>query len=187
MTMDASPTIQLATGRYFDLRNPQDHAYSIIEIGLSLSRLCRFNGHTISFYSVAQHSVLVSHIVPKQFALEALLHDAAEAYIGDVSSPLKAMLPDLQAIETRIDKAIRRDFGLPDTLSRHVKAADRIALATERRDLMLEQDTRWPILDGYDPLPDVRIKPMQPEAAYDAFLTRMRELSSGAQQRKLSA
>ena len=98
-----------------------------------------------------KHSYLASQIVNPHLALEALLHDAAEAYCKDIPRPLKYMLPDYQAIEERVESAIRERFKLPTQMSPEVNRADLILLATERRDLMPADDTPWPILEGIIP------------------------------------
>lgn len=139
-------------GKHFDLTDPQPEMVDALDIAHGLANCCRFAGQSNWFYSVAQHSVLVSEIVPHEFALEALLHDAAEAYIGDITKPLKRLLPDYRAIERRVDAAIRAAFDLPDHHSREVGEADLILLATERRDLMIEDDREWDCLAGIQPL-----------------------------------
>lgn len=103
--------------QWFDILNPEDYEYDINEIATALSNLCRYTGHVNSFYSVAEHSVLVSRIVPAHLALAGLLHDASEAYLGDVASPLKKLLPEYKRIETRVQQAIAKQFGLNDDLS----------------------------------------------------------------------
>ncbi|TKI02302.1 HD family hydrolase, partial [Martelella alba] len=123
------------SGRHFDYADPDINSICITDIIHALSNECRYAGHCPQFYSVAQHSVLTSMIVPPAFALEALLHDAAEAYCKDIPAPLKQLLPDYHAVESRVDAAIRRRFGLPEAMSPEVKRADLIMLATERRDL----------------------------------------------------
>ena len=102
------------------------------DIAHALSMQCRFNGHS-QFYSVAEHSMVVASLVPHQFRLEALLHDAAEAYLGDIVSPLKALLPDYQALETKVDQAIRAKYCLPSEHTPEVTAADKQALILEFR------------------------------------------------------
>lgn len=105
-------SISTVSGRFYDLLAPEKYEYDIEEIAHSLSNLCRYTGHSNVFYSVAEHSVLVSRLVPERLALCGLLHDASEAFCGDVSSPLKKLLPEYQAIEDGVQKAIADYFGL---------------------------------------------------------------------------
>lgn len=107
-----APEIMTFSGRRIDLLSLNQNVYNILDIAHALSNICRFTGHTRSFYSVAQHSVLVSLLVPPEDALAGLLHDAAEAFLGDVTSPLNQLLPNYQAIERRIGKAILAHFGI---------------------------------------------------------------------------
>lgn len=133
--------IQLASGKYVSLMDPQPEDIRLSDITWSLSHLCRFTGHSASFYSVAQHSVLVSRLVPAAFAASGLLHDAAEAYVGDVSSPVKwyleAHAPGVfHDLEHRFLRVIAERYDLPYPEPPVVKDADLVALATEKRDLM---------------------------------------------------
>lgn len=93
--------IMLASGVLFDLTNPAGSPMSLQDIAHGLGRVCRFAGQTNRFYSVAEHCFHVARLVPVELARVALLHDASEAFIGDVTRPLKALLPDYQAIEAR--------------------------------------------------------------------------------------
>ncbi len=111
---------------YYDKINKDDIV--INDIAVSLSNICRFAGHLSHFYSVAQHAVLCSQLVPQEFAFEALMHDATEAYCQDIPAPLKRLLPDYKRMEEKIDAVIREKYGLPPVMStprrRHHRNAD---------------------------------------------------------------
>lgn len=131
-------------GKYFDFREMDPTSISIADIGHALGNLCRFTGHSLEFYSVGQHSVLASYMVPREYALEALLHDAHEAYIGDASSPLKACLPDYSTLENCVAAAVRKAFRLPSTTSDVVKETDLALLWFEQR-LVVNNWDQWSI------------------------------------------
>lgn len=160
------------TGKRFDLIHPLAELVDLLDIAQGLAFTCRFSGQCATFYSVAQHSVLVSEIVPAHLALEALLHDASEAYIGDVTRPLKHLLPDYRAVERGVERAIRQAFDFPAEQSPEIGAADVILLATERRDLMPLDSAEWPVISGVCPLAKT-IEALDPQRAKSLFLERL--------------
>ncbi len=114
----------------------------LADIAAHLAKQCRFVGATRVFYSVAEHCVRMSwHFAPGQLAREALLHDAAEAYIGDLIRPVKADCPDWRAIDARVDAACRSRFGLPEKMSAEIRLADMRMAMTERRELIAPSPT----------------------------------------------
>jgi hypothetical protein len=130
------PSIRTASGGRFYLCDPDPAELDVEVIAHSLSKLCRYTGHTSSHYSVAQHCVVVSRIVPRDLAMAGLMHDASEAYIGDISRPLKIVLEDLApgivpGIENAIHAAVAERFGFLYPHDPLVKDADNVALATE--------------------------------------------------------
>lgn len=157
------------TGQAIDPLHPDPACIDPLDIAHALSQVCRFAGHTREFYSVAQHSVLVSALVPEEHGLAALLHDAAEAYLCDLPSPLKRALPGYCEIEHRMQEAIALRFGIPATPDTAVKHADLVALATERRDLMRAHDGEWAVLRGITPA-RTTIRPLPPAIAKRQWL-----------------
>lgn len=173
------PTILLVTGRYFSFVEPC--SLTVEEVAHALAHICRFTGHTGGFYSVAQHSVLVSRLVPNHLARHALMHDAVEAVVGDVSGPLKRLIPDYKAIEDRCEEAILAGFGLSPHSDPLIKRADLVALRTEQRDLMHRNGGLWTSLSGIEPAAEI-IVPMTPVEAKAAFIVRAAELGFDVQQ-----
>ena len=125
------------SGMRIDYLKPTPDMFKLEDIAVALSRIARFNGHTDRFitpYSVAEHSIHVSKLVPQRLAAAALMHDAAEAYLGDVISPLKKLLPGYVALYKRTEEAIAQKWDL-DLGHPEIKIADEKALNTELRDL----------------------------------------------------
>ena len=179
----STPWIQTEKGRRFDLVATSPTQVDIEEIAAALAKICRFNGHSRYFYSVAQHSVIVADMLPPAARAYGLFHDAHEAYVGDLTTPVKDALRQetggvdaWRAMVARIDAAIFGALGLqwpmPADTARMVKHADLVALATERRDLMA--DGPWS-QDMPPPLPR-RIVPWAWDKAMETFLDRVRRL-----------
>jgi len=163
------PTIKLANGAYWDLTRPEESAELVDfrTIALALSNLCRFTGHTRSFYSVAEHSIVCSLFAPPGLEWAALCHDAAEAFLGDVSSPLKALLPDYKALERRTEHALFRRLGVWYPLDPLVKEIDLRMLRTEQEQLW-DDFQAWQITEGVEPYP-WRLRCWTPALAFQTF------------------
>lgn len=193
--------MQTYTGLRFYVMDPRPEDVTIEDIAHALALQCRYNGHCRDFYSVAQHSVLVSHVVEQaerekflaspmtlverqryaQLIITALLHDASEAYLGDMVRPLKRHQPSYKRAEVAVDLAILRRMRLPleDFAGVElIKQADNILLATERRDLMTHE-LDWDAEELLAPLEE-RIEPLSPEDAEQMFLGRFRSLQTAA-------
>lgn len=168
-TIARSLYVATYTGRQFYPLDPQQDQVDIEDIAHGLAYQCRFNGQTRHFYSVAQHSLIVAGLVPKRFRLAALLHDAAEAYMGDMVKPLKQLFPMFSAIEAKVMAAIGARYGITDFEDRAIKRADLVALAMEKRDLMPYSTEAWSSLKGIVPSP-TRITPLPPQEAKALFL-----------------
>ena len=160
--------------RFYPLE-PRIDQVAIEDIAHGLAYQCRFNGQTQEFYSVAQHSLVVSSLVPTDLRLAALLHDAAEAYLGDMVKPLKVLLPAFASIEEQVTAIIAEAFDVDFSDYAPIKRADLIALATEKRDLMPHSAERWAYLDNIRPLPE-RIVTMSPAQAKQEFLQQFAHL-----------
>ena len=155
MNASRGPAIGMAGGAWFHPLDPRPAEVKIEDIAHALANICRFGGRTSRFYSVAQHSMWVArHASTRQAALYGLLHDAAEAYIGDVISPLKQALffwPEEQLAPTKFETiergvmwAIYEGLGLAEptaAITSEVKDLDAKALSVEARELL--GDPKW--------------------------------------------
>lgn len=205
--------IQTYSGRFVNVKEVRPEHITFDDIAVPLSRIARFNGHTSAFYSVAQHSVLVSMLVWDLLDVElpeaekfaggrversywrlvgarwGLLHDAHEAYIGDIASPLKELAQPLVQCKGGLDAAIAERFGVSlrivnayvnqpleveNVVRDAIKHADLVLLATEKRDLLCP-DLKW---DGELPEPYAKggVCPLEIMRALDAFVKRFDEL-----------
>lgn len=171
------PTILLRSGKYFDLLDPEGSEITIEDIAHGLSMTCRFAGQCMNFYSVAEHCWHASYQVPAHLARAALMHDAAEAFIGDVTRPLKSLLPDYKAIEKRIEAAIWRRFAVEGIDDPDIKRADLAMLGAEQAKNMPGHEDSWAILAGID-VPNITFRYWSPRSARHMWLTRYAELSA---------
>ncbi len=173
---DSSSWIVTHSGIRFDPLHPDSAMVYIDDIAHALGNLCRFCGHVRSFYSIAQHSVLVSRNVPPELALWGLLHDGSEAYIADMASPVKRHLADYRRAERGLEAAVAKRFCLELPEPVLVKGADVRALVTEIRDLMPACAADWGAAFGVAPFAE-RIEPLGPRDAKEEFLRRYYEIT----------
>jgi len=174
--------MQTASGRKVYPLDLRPEEVCIEDIAHHLSHLCRFAGATREFYSVAQHSVYVSRIVPPADALWGLLHDASEAYLIDLPRIIKRWEPiggPYREAERWAMLAICRRFDLSLPEPESVKIADHRVLMAEKRDLMAQTEHRWAEDTELEPMVE-RIAAWHPETAREAFLTRFHRLTGGS-------
>src|SRR3712207_286915 len=156
--MDPGPYIQTVSGRRVNPFDADPEDIDPADIARALANLCRFGGHCRAFYSVAQHSAIVCDLLEERGAtpdelMAALLHDASEAYLGDLPHPIKhrsELGAAFRAAEKKLEAVIVERFGLPDAAAR-IKPLDKALLATERRTFS-EVTWHWPELDGAEEL-----------------------------------
>lgn len=166
------PWLQTFTGRKFYPKDPIVEDIHIVDIAHSLSMQCRFGGHTKKFYSVAEHSVLVSENVREEDALWGLLHDASEAYLIDVPRPIKKLLPNYAELEEVTMAAVCMRFGLNLMMPPTVKHVDNCILLDERNALLNNTDG-W----RFDERPlGIEVYCWQPPTAKLQFLQRFHSL-----------
>lgn len=197
MTEDPSgiqtdPWIQMASGRSWVLTAQTPDQVHWPDIAAGLAKICRFSGHTTAFYSVAQHCCLVADTLPPWQRLHGLLHDAHEAVLGDVTTPVKNALwllggrDALDRLAALADEAIFRAAGLPPAMPRdvapYIRHADLTLLATERRDLMAPGAEPWRHALP-DPLPKT-IAPWPWPKAMEEWLARLDRYLPHHKQRK---
>ncbi len=175
----------------FDVSVPRIADVSAMDIAWSLSQTNRFAGHALRPYSVAEHSLLVCEIAEREHGLDvhgllaALMHDAHEAYTGDLHSPGKQVVGERwHAWESLMQATVLRAFALSPPYHHWaplIRTADLQALATERRDLLPDHPAPWPILQGIEPIGWVRLytperRAMDWEDWRDRWLDRYHEL-----------
>jgi hypothetical protein len=155
------------SGRQIWPLDPKEEEVEIGDIAHALSNICRFGGHVKEFYSVAQHCLLVAACVPKEDQRWALLHDAAEAYMGDMVRPIKRFMPNFKEAEERLLRVIGVRFGLTWPMPESIHVADNLVLGAEARDLMpalCERERR-----NEAPLGLV-VDPLEPDMARSVYL-----------------
>ena len=140
-------SIRTYTGKSFDLKIMEPDSICIEDIAHALSHTSRYAGHLEDHYSVAQHSVLVAQNVSGKNCLAALLHDASEAYLGDMPSPFKKMMPEFRSFEDKLMLVIAEKFGFDFPLHPEIKEWDSNFLEIEWESFILKANT----LDYWSP------------------------------------
>lgn len=172
-----------ASGRHIDLANigSENNIITLHDVAHGLAKQCRFNGQIDRFYSVAEHSILVSRLVPKKLAIYGLLHDAAEAFLGDIVTPLKAMITGYDEIERKLLQHIVHQLGvdwrpfISQFDQQFIKQADLQALKLEKETFYINEP-EWPYLHGV-PTPDHKLECLNWMDARLAFIGRFYELT----------
>jgi hypothetical protein len=168
------PTIMLHGGAQFDFLDPWSSDFTIEDIAQGLSNVCRYVGQCAKFYSVAEHSLHVSQVA-RGHELAGLLHDAAEAFVGDMTGPLKRLLPEFKKIEDNVERAILARFGVHGPIPLEVKQADLRVLAAEQAQIMPMGTDSWARANGVVPA-HITVLHLTPAQAKATFLERFREL-----------
>jgi len=179
MTSKYEPTatdwIETVSGKHFPFLDPQSDDIDIKDIAFSLANQCRFNGH-VPFFSVAEHSVAVAARLPAHLQLAGLLHDAAEAYVSDIPSPVKRYLPDYKVIENKIQAAVNAKFGI-DSYDAAVKDADAKAVSNEAYYLIKSKGKDWsPVF--FTPEPKYQPRCLNPMDSFKLFMTWYTDLTT---------
>ena len=156
------PELVTASGRIIDIRKPSPSEFTLNDIAFGLSRQYRYNGMTVLPYTVAQHSVIVSKLcISPKAKIVAMLHDASEAFLHDIPTPLKTILPEYRKIESSFQSAIMEgilwegfyeNLQEADDVAEEVKAADHTALIHEVNSIVSHPEAY-----GLEKLPEILI------------------------------
>jgi len=193
------PVIAITTGQPFNFLDPDPDTIHLDDIAESLAKDARYTGKTPGvFYSVAEHSVLCSYVVPDEWKLQALMHDAAEAYTGDFTSPYKKLLATVtdlpKVVDDRITRAIFKKFGVPicseelgGIMSPETHEADGYVYIQERYQIMNQDSNEWWDFHG-DPDPEFpEIRCHEWRSAKQLFIKRFNELFYGLSGRQATS
>jgi hypothetical protein len=170
-------SIQIRSGKRFWPLDPRVEEIDIHDIAHALSNICRFTGHCLKFYSVAEHSVYISMFCPPEYALWGLLHDASEAYLVDVPRPIKPLLLNYKAAEDRLMELICEKFDLQKEMPDCIKQLDYDIIGNERDQIMAPPLVPWG--NQSSGIPGLVIQCWSPEEARDLFIRRFWELYHG--------
>lgn len=167
------PYKETFTGTKFYPLDPRPEEVLIEDIAHALAFTCRFGGHCIKFYSVAEHSILIARRAKNLYysprrCLHALLHDAVEAYLGDITRPVKLCFPQIKEIELGIEAVVMAKFGLAPEKPQWLDRLDKRIIVDERAQVLHPSGNHW-VQDSLKPL-GVKIKCWSPEHAEQLFM-----------------
>jgi hypothetical protein len=177
--------IQTYSGIQIDPLDPKPEQINIEDIARALSNICRFTGHTKEFYSVAEHSYWASIYVDQKYAMQALLHDGAEAYMADIAAPLKGRVSvfakgkmiSYKVAEAHLLGMIFKRFGLDRRMPLEVEKIDMELCYSEGKQLLPDVDAwGWYV----KPIEDFKAECWPPPYAYAMFMHRYEKLKEGA-------
>jgi len=160
-------SIRTVSGKYIDVFEPKEDDILIEDIAHALSNQCRFGGHLLWYYSVAQHSWQCSKLADQENKLAALMHDASEAYLLDIPSPIKRQLANYKELEDNLMKIIAKKFGFQYPFHPQIKEIDKYMLELEWERLMLGNEVTIDLI------------PTSPEMSKRLFIEEYRKLSNG--------
>ena len=152
---DENRHIRTYSGNKFYLFSKDTSAIQLTDITRALSHTSRFSGMTSRFYSVAEHSILVGHLVARitsnpNTVLQALMHDAPEAYLTDIPSPFKGALKNFRTLEDNVWERIATKYNLAVGMDPLIKTMDWVALFAEAMELQPMSEVRtWTNFEIY--------------------------------------
>ena len=166
---------QTYTGKKLDLLNIRHEDIDIVDIAHHLSMLCRYTGAVNEFYSVAQHSVLVSYYCETPYKLEGQMHDAHEAYMNDIAAPYKPLFRDYVMFARLLQTEIDSKFNIKHVAGNNIKEIDKRMALTEAKCFGIDT-TDWEYSKRYTPYQRVII-PLSPGKAEKLFIDRFNFLT----------
>ncbi len=179
--MKLAPWIETVSGKKFHFLDPNPEEIDIEDIATALGNNCRYTGQSKSFYSVAEHSVAVCELSGN--TLEGLLHDASEAYLQDIASPVKAYLSNYKELEHGVMCAVSKKFGFQYPYGKKIKFADVVQLSTEARHLLPSKgdDWQWEWIwpEGRPKRFGIIPRCLSPKNARKLFLRKFEEITNG--------
>lgn len=169
--------IETFSGKQISYVEPDVNQICIEDISHALAHICRFNGHSVRMYSVAEHCCLMADYAASTGkyhsyeVIEVLMHDAAEAYITDIPRPLKLLLPDFKLIEERLEIKIAKRFNMLYPRDPYIKELDNRILLDEREQVMNKSQHHWNLIGATEPL-GVEVRFWTPYQAKLEFMNR---------------